>query len=375
MTSRVLACAIAAFACSSDPGPGSPVPIVAPPPPAIDAASAAPADAAPEREVWLRGSTHVHAKPSGDSSTPLPEVIAWYEQRDYDFIVVTDHNQVTELDTAIDTAGKPWLRDPASGLIVIPGIELTHNAKDCSPPGDPSGKCRIHLNLIGSTARPRAKLKAWIDPGATQRLAMYENAIAAARPLGGVIQLNHPQWFWGMNADLLVELAGRGVVLYELWNKAFAKWNVGDADHPSTEALWDAALARGARLWGVASDDAHHYGDRPVGKYPAGGAWVVVKARREPRAIIDALAAGRFYASTGVVLARAEVERGELVVEIADGEAASAITFVENRGMGIVRTTVSGKLARRPVPTNGYVRAVVERGDGAKAWTQPSRRP
>jgi len=29
-------------------------------------------------EVWLKGSTHVHAKPSGDSSEPIDDVIKWY---------------------------------------------------------------------------------------------------------------------------------------------------------------------------------------------------------------------------------------------------------------------------------------------------------
>ncbi len=39
----------------------------------------------------------------------------------------------------------------------------------------------------------------------------------------------------------------------------FATWNQGDADHPSTEQLWDDVLGRGLTLWGVASDDAHAY--------------------------------------------------------------------------------------------------------------------
>ncbi|MBA2538335.1 MAG: CehA/McbA family metallohydrolase, partial [Deltaproteobacteria bacterium] len=314
------------LACSSsseprDPSAGStalppaPTDIAAPALPAPDAEVAPVAD----REFWLRGSTHVHAKASGDSKTPIPDVIAWYEAHGYDFIAITDHNQVSELDTAIDTTGKPWLRDPSRGLIVLSGIELTQNANGCLPAGDASGKCRIHVNLIGTTARPRAKLKGWLDNTEKQRLVLYGNALAAAKPLGGIAQLNHPQWFWGMNPDLLVELAKRGVVLYEVWNRAFAKWNVGDSTHPSTEALWDAALARGATLWGVAADDAHHYDGG--GKYPAGGAWVMVKARRDPQAIVDALAAGRFYASTGVSLARAETERGELVVEIAQSDA------------------------------------------------------
>src|SRR5687767_13702859 len=85
---------------------------------------------APEPEVWLRGSTHVHAKPSGDSSTPLPQVIDWYERHGYDFIVVTDHNRVSELDPSTDTLGQVTIRPPGQGLIVLAGIELTYNPID-----------------------------------------------------------------------------------------------------------------------------------------------------------------------------------------------------------------------------------------------------
>src|SRR5262249_49285032 len=146
--------------------------------------------------------------------------------------------------------------------------------------------------------------------------------------------------------------------------------NAGDALHPSTEALWDAALARGATLWGIASDDAHDYDGH--GKYPPGGGWVMVHARREPRAILDALAAGRFYASTGVMLARAEVEGDELVVAVDPGAGGSyAIDFIENARRV---ETVQGRIARRRVPPSGYVRAVVTRSDGKRAWIQPVRR-
>lgn len=361
---RRLLLALAACSSSTDqPAPATPAST-----PDATITSAPPATPGPTTtEVWLRGSTHVHAKASGDSKTPLAEVIEWYEKRDYDFIVLTDHNQVSELDLALDTTGKPWLRDPSKGLIVIAGIEWTQNINGCTPVGDPNKKCRIHLNQLGVRERPRRKITGWRDPTPRDRLAIYDTALAAGRSFGGILQVNHPQWFWGMNEQLLVDLNKRGIVLYELWNKAFRQWNPGDADHPSTEALWDAALARGATLWGVASDDAHHYND--TGKYPAGGAWVSVKSRRDPQAILDALAAGRFYASTGVALSRAEVERGELVVEIAATDPANSITFVDNGN----RTTVLGKTARHPVPGSGYVRAVVER-DGAKAWTQPARR-
>jgi hypothetical protein len=323
----------------------------------------------PEAEVWLRGSTHVHARASGDSSEPPSSVLAWYERHHYDFIVLTDHNRVSELDPGNDTRGQIALRDPRAGLIVLSGIELTHNPIGCQPAGDPSGSCRIHVNLIGPTARPVGRIE-WAERKSHHRIDMYSAALAAQASFGGIAQLNHPQWLWGMTPELLVELARRGMPLIEVANVAFSKWNAGDAAHPSTEALWDAALARGATLWGVASDDAHDYEGR--GKYPPGGGWVMVRARREPRAVLDALAAGRFYASTGVMLERAEVEGDELVIAVDPAAPGSyTIDFVENARRV---ESIQGRAARRRVPSAGYVRAVVTRSDGKRAWIQPVRR-
>jgi hypothetical protein len=296
-------------------------------------------------------------------------VIAWYAQRGYDFIVLTDHNRVSELDRGSDTRGQVTLRDPHAGLIVFSGIELTHNPIGCLPIGDPSRNCRIHVNLIGPTARPAGRIE-WAERHSHLRIDMYQAAVTAQAALGGIAQINHPQWLWGMTPELLVELAHRGMPLVEIANAAFSKWNAGDPAHPSTEALWDAALARGATLWGVASDDAHDYEGR--GKYPPGGGWVMVRARREPRAILDALAAGRFYASNGVVLERAEVEGDELAVAVDPAAPGSyTIDFIEN---GRRVESVHGRFARRRVPAAGYVRAVVTRSDGKRAWVQPARR-
>jgi hypothetical protein len=349
-------------ACAATPDvPVKPAPVVVAAPRPVDAAIA---DAAPDApppvddEVWLKGSTHVHAIASGDSSEPLAGVIAWYEARHYDFIALTDHNRVTPV-------------EQGASLIVIAGSELTFNPSGCLPAGDPSGKCRIHVNALGVTAHPAGKIE-WADRHTHQRLAMYEAALAEAKLLGAqVVQVNHPQWYWGMTGDLLAELGKRGAQLVEIANAQFEPWNKGDAEHPSTEQLWDEALMRGATIWGVASDDAHEYRD-PHGKWPAGGGWVVVKARRDPRAILESLAAGRFYASTGVTLTRAAAEGGELVVEVAPDERGSyVIDFVEN---GKLAESVQGKSARRAIPQSGYVRAIVTRDDGARAWVQPVRR-
>lgn len=367
--------------CGAAPEPAHP----AVPSPPISTALAEPADApvtselpidavapdAPSQpvEVWLKGSTHVHARPSGDSSEPIANVIAWYEAHGYDFIALTDHNRVSEVDAHVESYGQVAVSMPEHGLIVLAGIELTHNPSGCLPPGDASKNCRIHVNVLGPTARPAGKID-WANRKTHERLDKYDAALVEAKQLDGkLLQINHPQWFWGMTGDILTELSRRGVRLIEIENVQFDKWNAGDASHPSMEALWDDALVAGATLWGIADDDAHAYDGH--GQWPAGGGWVAVKAQREPQAILDSLAAGRFYASTGVVLDKAEVDGDALVVEVAPSDTGTfEIAFVEN---GKLVETVSGKNARRVLPAAGYVRAVVTRNDGKKAWVQPAR--
>lgn len=378
----LLSSAAIVVGCGEQPRPQQPV---ATPTPAVlpsAAPSSAPRTAAPTPSApptpsarWLKGSTHVHAKPSGDSSTEIVDVMAWYQSRGYDFIALTDHNQVSELPGSV-TFGEVAVSVPLaeSGLIVLSGIELTHNPAVCLPaPPLPDGKCRVHVNALGVTARPEGRLE-WADRKSDRRIDLYGRALITARELGGLVQINHPQWHWGMNAELLTELGRRGARFVEVANSQFTAWNdggqVGAQRFSSIEALWDAALVAGVTMWGVASDDAHSYDGK--GQYPAGGGWVVVRAEKRPAAILAALSAGAFYSSTGVVLDRAGRHGDELVVEVsAQSAGAHRITFIEN---GAPVGEHAGPIASRPLPAQGYVRAVVTRDDGARAWVQPARR-
>jgi hypothetical protein len=257
------------------------------------------------------------------------------------------------------------------GIIVISGVELTYNPDDCDPPPEPqyATKCKIHVNLLGPTARPDGKQK-WGVRDDPARLASYSKAIDLAKEWGApLVQINHPRWFLGVDGALLTELVRRGATLVEVANKQFVDWNAGDENHPGAEAIWDDALIAGLTMWGVASDDAHDY-DRP-GKYPAGDSYVMVWATDDAESILAAMAAGRFYGSTGVTLAKAMPEGDELVVEVADESAGEhTITFV---GDGKVIAEVKGRSARQELAAASYVRAVVTRDDGAKAWVQPAR--
>jgi len=343
-------------------------------------AAAGPRGAASESVGWLKGTTHVHTIYSGDSRTAVDGVIRWYRDRGYDFIVITDHNRVTEV-------------EPTGSLLVLRGIELTHNPASCEPPPpEPDGKCRIHLNgLVLDAHRPTAEavaLRAGVEPSpvewknqaASARLDMYQAGIDKLRQLGGIAQLNHPTWHWGIDDALLAELGRRGVTLVEIANIGFASWNGGSAIHASAEAVWDGALSQGVLIYGVASDDAHHYDEvdiaerRAAGKpvYAAGTGWVMVRAAPRPDAIRRALARGDFYSSTGVLLDRVESTGRTMRIAVAGaGAAEHRIAFVGQGGA--VLADVHGRSAELPFEQAppGYVRAVVTRADGARAWVQP----
>jgi hypothetical protein len=234
----------------------------------------------------------------------------------------------------------------------------------------------LHVNALIVTADGGGVAP---SPRSARRLEIFGAALDTTAALGGVAQINHPNFHYAADAELLVELAGRGAALLEVANEAVDSNNAGDAAHPSTEALWDAVLSAGAVLWGVATDDAHHYEDaeavRARGELAHVGdrGWIVVRATRDAADIARALRAGHFYASTGVWLDRVETDAdGALVVRVAPGSPGEhEIVFIGRGGARLA--AVRGREARQvlPLEAGGYVRAVVRDARGKKAWTQP----
>jgi hypothetical protein len=135
-------------------------------------------------------------------------------------------------------------------------------------------------------------------------------------------------------------------------------------------ALWDAVLSSGRTVWGVATDDAHDYEEGGGGRYPAGGAWIMVDAERDADAIVEAIGQGRFYASTGVFLREVGIEGDAFAVAIDDRSTGPhRIRFV---GDGRTLAEASGRSARLTlVGATRYVRVEVEGPDGGRAWSQP----
>jgi len=330
-----------------------------------DAAGAAPqgsgtSDVAVTRAAagFLKGQLHAHTGNSGDSDTDPAEAAAWYAARGYDFVVFTDHNVVTEV------AAPP-------SMLVLRGVELTQNLRTCDPAPEPGEACLLHVSAL-FVAPHRERLRFTVGEG-LRRVELYGRAVDRALALGGIAQLDHPNFHHGADVEILLALAARGLTLLEVANEAIDSDNGGDARHASTEALWDAALSRGARVLGTATDDAHHYGDaarvraRGGVAYTGDRGFVMVRAERRPEAIRAAIAAGDFYASTGAVLDRVELGREAIAVD-----AREPCTFEVIADGRVVATTRGRALRHDPrAAAAAWMRVRVTDAAGRRAFTQP----
>jgi hypothetical protein len=204
-------------------------------------------------------------------------------------------------------------------MLVIPGVELTQNLERCEPPPPPGLSCLLHVNALFVTPPPGGAVP-WAPAAGIDRAGRYRRALAATRALGGIAQLNHPNFDYSADARLVTQMASEGVTLLEIANQAWDSNNDPQDGHPSTEAIWDAALSAGGKVFGTATDDAHHYDDaaaagaRDEPVFVGDLGFVMVRARKDPDAIRQALVKGDFYASTGVILKR--IDRGPATLEI-----------------------------------------------------------
>jgi len=310
---------------------------------------------------FLKGQLHAHTGNSGDSDTDPADAAAWYAARGYDFVVFTDHDVVTEL--------------PAPpGMLLLRGVELTQNLATCEPPPEPGERCLLHVSaLFVGAARGPVHLG---RPASLRRADLYARAVDRAVAMGGLAQLDHPNFHHGADLGILLGLAARGVGLLEVENAAVDSGNEGDARHPSTEALWDAALNQGARVFGTATDDAHHYEDaarvRARGEiaYTGDRGFVMVQADKTPEGIRAAVAAGAFYATTGVILDRVALGREAVEVDVAPGSGPCTIEVIA--GGRVVETARGASLRFDPRRAGArWARVRVTDASGRKALTQP----
>jgi hypothetical protein len=291
-----------------------------------------PPDAPPR---WWKGNLHTHSLWSDGND--FPEMIAqWYRDQGYHFLALSDHNVLSQgvkwmkvaeiekrkapqaLNKYRARFGPHWVEtrgDQAAGTLEVrlkPLDEFRHLVEESGrflmiqseEISDKVDKLPLHLNA--------ANLRDLIEPlgGKTIREAMQNNLRAVedqSQKTGRetLLHLNHPNFHWAITAeDLAAVIQER---FFEVYNGHTGVNNRGDAHRADTEEIWDVANAlrlgqlSSPPLYGLATDDSHHYDGREPQR--PGRGWVMVRARHlTPESLIRAMKAGDFYASSGVTL-------------------------------------------------------------------------
>jgi hypothetical protein len=288
---------------------------------------------------WLKGNTHAHTTNSDGDAAP-DAVVRWYEEHGYDFLALSDHNVLT-----------PPLVRPTS-LTMLSAEEVTMPLS-------------VHVNGLGLSAPIPPPQPPRLRKDARKRW-LLEQAIAAIQAQGGLAHVNHPNWEWALPAKLLAEVPA--LRFLEIFNGHPDANNDGGRRGPSVEASWDRLLGLGRQVFVLASDDAHDYhGWAPRLRNPGRG-WIYTQAEdARPASILEAMHAGRFYASTGVHLASYDARPAELNVAV-DG-APAEIELVGLGGTVLERERAAETCFRVP-DSQPYVRVRVTSGQ-RRAWLQP----
>lgn len=382
---------------------------------------------------WYQGNTHTHTLWSDGDGSP-DQVAAWYRDHGYHFLVLSDHNVLAEGErwfaVSADDSGRlseshvadlianfgedaVVTRDVAQGremrlptltelrarfekpeeFLFVPGEEITTSWRR---EGEKPVDYAVHVNAINTeTLIPPPRGASVVDVMNQCVDAVVEEGRAAGRPV--LAHVNHPNFGWGISWEDLARV--KNDRFFEVLNGHRGVRNHGDGEHPGTEEMWD--LANVLRLcefdlpllYAVATDDAHHYHGKATAQ--PGRGWIVVRAAElSGNALVTAMQAGDFYASTGVTLAdvaRDPVgEEGEYRVTIEAEEGVVYTTrFVGTRvtaeGPGevgeVLAETTANPAVYRYRGDELYVRATVvasrehpnpfAAGDRETAWTQP----
>ncbi|HSB73533.1 MAG TPA: CehA/McbA family metallohydrolase [Candidatus Methylomirabilis sp.] len=269
---------------------------------------------------WFRGNLHTHSRLS-DGEWPLERVVAFYRDRGYAFLAVTDHDVFTDV-----------TRFTTPDFLALTSDEVTVCGRD-------------HIVGLGLH-------------GPVKGLADHQSTIRAITDQGGLAILAHPNW-----SSLTLErcLGLNGYSAIEIYNVEcqHAEYN-GYALQ-----FWDGLLRRGVRVWGIAADDAHRV------PYQGAKAWIVVDAESLAAGdILQSIRTGNFYSTSGPHFQGFEVE-GDTIrvwcsptieIRFLTGERNPALCL---RGEGLTSGTYA------PRPGDAYVRVEVVDAQMQSAWSQP----
>ena len=294
---------------------------------------------------WFKGNTHAHTNNS-DGDSPPEYVARWYKEHGYHFLVLSDHNVLTNPQIVAHLVD--------SSFIVIPGEEVSSGFN----------KKPVHVNGLNISHRVEPRVD-------SSMVATIQANVDAVREADGVPHINHPNFLWAFSHRELLQI--RNDRLLEIYNGHPLVNNWGGGGWPGMEQVWDHLLTAGKRIYGIAVDDAHDFQGEfsPRASNPGRG-WVMVRAHRlDPLEIVQNLEKGLFYASTGVVLEDVIVTPQRMEIRIHPQWDFKYRTQFIGDGGQILYESVDNPAVFELTQKTSYVRAKVMSSGGFVAWVQP----
>jgi len=285
--------------------------------------------------LWFKGNTHIHTTNS-DGALNVYQISSLYKASGYDFLFITDHRKVTDVESVSESF--------AGEFLVIPGIELDIGESDVG----------TTYHLVGLNLSHEVESR---DPQA---------AIDEIIKSGGEVVIAHPYWS-SLTIDDLLRL--NGYLGIEIFNSSC---HLSVAKGYST-IHWDDLLVRGRFTYGFAADDAHWHFNlyRPADTCYS---WIMVKAESLTiESLMNSIRNGLFYSSNGPEIIDVDID-GDLIR--VKSSPVKAVSFIANNGYGRRFTALNNPLVEveyKPRGNEKYIRIEIEDEKGKTAWTNPIR--
>ncbi len=299
---------------------------------------------------WYKGELHFHCERS-----TMPEMLAAYRRRRYDFCVSTEHDAVHQQAPYCGPDGLCQPTDRAEvdrPLLLVGGSEMS-----LTFPGTPAdgvaaatGK-PVHVGAFPMRAPVEKHAPTWTIFRQLRQLDRPP-LIVVNHPLAG-----SPERHW--SAEDVSAAIEHGATHLEL--------NPRNHGIEAGLHLWDAVLSRGQLIYGILTNDAHEVAN--IGRY---GATLVQAAALTTAAIVAGLRRGACYALESGCRARLNhVQRDgrDIAAAVTD---AQELHFIGAEGRTLHSVYSAAGHYQAPA-AEGYVRIEAVDDDGRRLFTQPIR--
>jgi hypothetical protein len=182
---------------------------------------------------WYAGDFHVHSRESGDAHPTLDEIATFAEMQHLDFVMISDHNTVSQLELYSGVQA----RHPH--LLFVPGIEVT--------------TYQGHAMSMGGTE--------WVDHRLGFQGRTIAEVAAEVHAQSAIFSINHPALSIGdlcIGCGWMAMLDGGSVDAMEVQTGAYHV--TGVLFYRQVTTMWDDFLLAGHHVVAVGGSDDHSAG-------------------------------------------------------------------------------------------------------------------